>query len=78
MIKIRDLRRELEDACRTNDRLAKVATLEQKVGEGQRALAREQENVARLEQGAEDLSNHNNALEVQLTNQTQPTAVGTG
>ncbi|RYO78600.1 hypothetical protein DL762_008623 [Monosporascus cannonballus] len=57
---------------------ANVATPEEKVGEGQRALARKHENVAGLEQQAEDLSNHNNALEVQLANQAQPTAVGTG
>ncbi|RYO95626.1 hypothetical protein DL764_007648 [Monosporascus ibericus] len=54
-----------------------VATLEEKVGEGQKALAREQENVARLELQIEDLSNHNNALEVQLANQARLTATCT-
>ncbi|RYP48729.1 hypothetical protein DL768_005449 [Monosporascus sp. mg162] len=57
---------------------ADVATLEEEVGEGQRALVREQENVARLEQQIEDLSNHNNALEVQLANQARLTATCTG
>ncbi|RYP75140.1 hypothetical protein DL771_002601 [Monosporascus sp. 5C6A] len=100
MIKICDLRRELEDACKANHRLvhslecveidlsnagaekrrseAKVAALEQKVGEGQAALAREQENVARLEQHVEGLINRNCALEVQLANQARLTAMGTG